>query len=116
MAISDEQRQFALPVSVLANTPELEAEIAKIAVDNEAKEIVLGESRNYDGQPNMIFEAADKFKKNMEAKGFKVLLELEFMTSVQAERHQGKTALSDASAAALILQSYLDREQSAKNN
>jgi RNase H-fold protein (predicted Holliday junction resolvase) len=32
------------------------------------------------------------------------------MTSVQAERLQGKNAKSDSSAAALILQAYLDKK------
>ena len=41
--------------------------------------------------------------------GFEVVLEPEFMTSAQAERLQGKNDKIDASAAALILQSYLDR-------
>ena len=38
-----------------------------------------------------------------------VYLEPEFYTSAEAERVQGKSALTDASAAALILKSYLER-------
>lgn len=109
VAVSDPSRKFALPVSVIANTPELLAEIVKIARDNESNEIVIGESRNYKGEPNVIFEDADKLKIGLERQGFKVYLELEFMTSAQAERLQGKNEMTDASAAALILQSYLDR-------
>lgn len=114
VAVSDEARQFATPVSVVANTRDLAAEIEKIAVGYGAKEIVLGESRDYAGKPNAIFEAAEKFKREMEERGFVVYLELEFMTSVQAERSQGKNTMTDASAAALILQSYLDRTNSDK--
>ena len=51
-----------------------------------------------------------ELKKQLEAKGFIVHLEPEFMTSVQAERLQGKNAKSDSSAAALILQAYLDKK------
>ena len=109
VAVSDEGKQFALPLVTVLNTPELCAEIEKIAIDQEAKEIVVGESRNYKGEPNAIFQEVEAFKKEMEKRHFKVYLELEFMTSVQAERFQGKTDKSDSSAAALILQSYLDR-------
>ena len=109
VAVSDEGREFALPVVTVKNTPDLVAEIAKIATQYESKEIVIGESRNYKGEPNAIFQEVEAFKKELEKLGFIVHLELEFMTSMQAERLQGKNDKSDASAAALILQSYLDR-------
>ncbi len=110
VAVSDEARQFAIPVSVVPNSDILYAEIEKIAKEYNVKEIVVGESRNYKGEPNAIFQEVEKFKIEMQKRGFKVYLELEFMTSVQAERFQGKTDKTDASAAALILQSYLDRQ------
>ena len=113
VAASDEGRKFAMPLSVIENTQELVAEVEKIARDNEAREIVVGESRNYKGEPNPIFEEVEKFKQEMEKRGFVVYLELEFMTSAQAERVQGKHDKLDASAAALILQSYLDRNNHA---
>lgn len=111
VAVSDEAREFALPVVTVKNTPDLVAEIAKIAAEYESKEIVVGESRNYKGEPNAIFQEVEVFKKELEKMGFIVRLELEFMTSQQAERLQGKNDKSDASAAALILQSYLDRNR-----
>lgn len=111
VAISDEGRQFAMPVSVIQNSPDLANEIAKIALDNETKEVVLGESRNYKGEGNTILLASMEFKKELESRGFTVYWEAEFMTSVQAERFQGKNDMIDASAAALILQSYLDRNR-----
>jgi putative Holliday junction resolvase len=111
LALSDEARQFAMPLSVVQNTADYFAEIEKIATDNEVREIVMGESRNYKGEPNEILMESMEFKDKLESKGFTVYLELEFMTSMQAERFQGKTDLSDASAAALILQSYLDRSK-----
>ncbi|MFA6295614.1 MAG: RuvX/YqgF family protein [Candidatus Paceibacterota bacterium] len=116
VAVSDEKRQFALPVSVIQNTPELLAEIEKIAIDRETKEIVLGESRNYKGEPNEILLDSMDFKEKLEGLGFTVYFEQEFMTSVQAERFQGKNSMTDASAAALILQSYLDRSKKDSEN
>ena len=111
VAVSDEQRQFALPLNVIANTPELVAEICKIAIDHETKEVVLGESRNYKGEPNTIMMDSLEFKENLERQGLTVYFEPEFMTSMQAERLQGKNDQTDASAAAIILQSYLDRKR-----
>ena len=114
VAVSDENRQFALPVSVVSNTITLLEEIQKIAIDNESREIVMGESRNYKGEPNEILLDSMEFKKKLEKDGFTVHFEPEFMTSVQAERWQGKSILTDASAAAIILQSYLDRGRNEK--
>ena len=109
VAISDQNRQFAMPMSVIFNDSDLISKIDKIAVDNEVKEIVMGESLDFKGKPNMIFLDSVDLKEKLEAKGYAVYFEPGFMTSVQAERFQGKTALTDASAAALILQSYLDK-------
>ena len=111
IALSDESLKFALPLSVIINDSELLAKIQKIAIDNEVKEIVIGESKDYNGKPNPILLDSLEFKDKLEALNFVVHFEPEFMTSVQAERLQGKNELSDASAAALILQSYLDKEK-----
>ncbi len=109
LAISDENRQFALPLIVIKNSDELCSEIIKLAEENGTNEVVIGESRDYKGEPNKIFKDAESLKTQLEEKGFRVSFELEFMTSQQAERLQGKNNMTDASAAALILQSYLDK-------
>jgi putative Holliday junction resolvase len=114
VAVSDEERKLAFPLSVISNTPDLFDEIAKIAAGSGAKELVLGESRDYKGEANEILLDSLKFKQEMEKRGFAVTWEAEFMTSIQAERLQGKNAMTDASAAALILQSYLDRQGAEK--
>lgn len=109
VAISDEERKFALPVKVIKNDDSTLEEIKSLAKINQTTDIVMGESRNYKQQPNLVFEESLVFKKKLEELGFTVILEPEFMTSVNAERLQGKNEMSDASAAALILQSYLDK-------
>lgn len=109
IAVSDEACKFALPVSVIQNTELLVAEIKKISEQYETKEIVMGESRNFKQEPNTILSDSIKLKTKLEKEGYTVHFEPEFMTSVQAERFQGKTVMHDASAAAIILQSYLDR-------
>ncbi|MFA6404588.1 MAG: Holliday junction resolvase RuvX [Candidatus Paceibacterota bacterium] len=114
VAISDQNREFAMPLVVIPNSKEAINKVKKICKDNEISEIVIGESRNYKGEPNAIFDEVEIFKKELELKKFTVYLEPEFMTSVEAERIQGKNDMSDASAAALILQAYLDKTKDIK--
>ena len=114
IAVSDEAGRFALPVIVLKNSPKLVQEISDFARKNETAEIVLGESKNYKGKPNAIMPESLNLKKDLESAGFTVHFEPEFMTSENAERFQGKNAMLDASAAALILQSFLDKKNSPK--
>jgi len=109
VAVSDPQGQFAMPVSVIVNTPLLIQEIMKLAKEYETKEIVLGESKNYHNEANTIMVRILEFKAEMEKGGFTVHFESEFMSSMAAESIQGKNDLSDASAAAIILQRYLDK-------
>lgn len=109
VALSDESRKFALPFIVIENKKTLLGQIEGIAKENGVKEVVVGESRDYKGEPNKIFAAAEHFIKELENRGFVVHKELEYMSSAQAERIQGKNEKTDASAAAIILQSYLDK-------
>ncbi len=74
----------------------------------------MGESKNYKGEPNKIMAESITMKGKLEARGFKVEMEPEFMTSAHVEKLQGKTEHMDSSAAALILQSFLDKLQNKK--
>ncbi len=114
VAVSDEAGEFALPSAVLENSAALLAEIEKIALFNKAQEIVMGESRQYDMTPNKILPEILAFKDQLESRKLTVHLEPEFMTSVAAARFQGKNDKLDASAAALILQSFLDKRRASK--
>ena len=109
IALSDEEGEFAMPFIVLKNSINIIKEVVDIAKKNNIKEIVMGESKDYKGKANAILSASLNFKKDIEEYGFVVHLEPEFMTSVNAERFQGKNDMIDASAAALILQSFLDK-------
>ena len=111
IAVSDEAAQFALPVSIVQNSETARDEIVALGKKYEVTEMVMGESRNYKGEPNTIMADSLVFKKKLEEQGIVVHLEPEFMTSINAERFQGKNELHDASAAALILQSFLDKRQ-----
>lgn len=117
VAVSSEAGDFAMPHSVIKNIGDraaLVSQIVAIAAEKSAKTVVIGESKDYAGKPNAIMVEISAFKKALEQKGFSVVLEPEFMTSHQAERlnHElgGGSGMKDASAAALILQSFLDKQ------
>lgn len=112
IALSDEAGQFAMPFIVLNNSKKLIQEVIEIAKKNNIREIIMGESKNYKGEANAILPESLNFKMDLENEGFIVHLEPEFMTSAHAERFQGKNDMLDASAAALILQSFLDKKNS----
>jgi putative Holliday junction resolvase len=124
LAISDETGKISFPYNVIPNDKKLLESIKKIIEEEEIGEIVMGESKDFKGEPNKIMPKIEEFKKELEDEtGLKVMLEPEFMTSAQAEhiqrrrpgsasrpwRREPKTSMHDASAAAIILQSYLDR-------
>ena len=114
VALSDEKGQFASPFAVLDFSKSLSDkvvdEVVTLASKNAVTTVILGESKNYKGEANTIMAKSLEFKKSLEEKGLIVFLEPEFMTSVAAERFQGKNDMHDASAAALILQSFLDKQ------
>lgn len=120
LALSNIERTFAFPLSVLEvkNISEtlqsVAFQIAAIATENAAKEVVIGESKNFAGKENPIMYHVHLLKSLLEKESLTVMLEPEFLTSEQAQRHQGKNDLLDASAACIILQSYLDRIQDKK--
>jgi putative Holliday junction resolvase len=119
IAVSDESAAFAMPLLVHENSKsaasfsKLVHDIVEIARENGVEEIVLGESKNYKGAANAVMAESLELKKALESKGLTVHLEPEFMTSLNAERTirdlKGKNDMLDASAAALILQSFLDK-------
>lgn len=112
LAVSDEGERVAFPFSVIGADQNLLEAVTRIAKEKGARKIVMGESKNYKGEPNGIFSSSQIFKTELEKNGYEVIFEPEFLTSVQAERFQGKNDKIDASAAAIILQSYLDRVNS----
>lgn len=115
IAVSDEGGKFAFPKAVIPANVDLAEKIVEFAENAHAKSIVIGESRDFGGRENPIVVSIDILKRQLEAKGFEVILEQELMSSFEAERFQGKSDMSDASAAAIILQRYLEKNRSEKN-
>jgi putative holliday junction resolvase len=115
IAISDEDASISFPVTVLANDDSLLKNIVDLAMQNRVETIVMGESRNFQGEINPIMWKIEVFKKHLETIGYRVEYEPEFMTSVQASQIIGENKMLDASSAALILQSYLDKQKNGQN-
>lgn len=130
VAFSDEEGRIAFPHAVLANDKNLITALQNLCAEKQIGDIVVGESRTLSGAPNTIAEKIDAFKKDIgETTQLSVHYEPEFWTSQQAERWQlrrpdttirrgsesrpkRREAIKklDASAAAIILQSFLDRQ------
>lgn len=112
LALSNEEGAMAFPLCVTKVSPDLSERVGMLAREHGAAGIVIGESRNYQGVENPIMRKISAFKDELEREtGLPVYLEQEFLTSRQAERAEGKTPHTDASAAALILQSFLDKSK-----
>jgi putative Holliday junction resolvase len=112
IAVSDEEGKMAFPHSVILNRDNLTEEVEKIIKEKKINKIVIGESKDFKSAPNKIMAKIEKFKKILEENtNLEVLFEPEFMTSSQAEQIQGKNEMHDASAAAIILQSFLDKQK-----
>jgi putative Holliday junction resolvase len=122
VAISDEGGSIAFPLTVIAAGREALSKITAIIRESGAGVAVVGESRNFSGQKNEVMEDIEAFVKDLqEQTHLPVHYEREFFTSAMAARQFAPEEKSrkqnpsqeklDASAAALILQSYLDRSK-----
>lgn len=111
IALSDPAGRFALPEAVLPNDWKLLEHIKKLCIEREVKAIVLGESRDFLGEKNKVQKKIELFKKELTGlTGLPVIFEPELLTSREASHIQGEGDMLDASAAALILKGYLDKQ------
>lgn len=110
IALSDGEGSFAFPKMVLSESPHLAKEIGELAKREGVSTIVIGESRDYGGRENPLLKDIHLLERVLMDEGFTVVLEPEYGSSHEAARFQGKGPLHDASAAAIILQRYLDKQ------
>jgi putative Holliday junction resolvase len=111
IASTDDAGEFALPRKVLPNDANLLREVLDFVEQNKIEKIIIGESRNLKGEANPILTDIIKFADTLSEDGQEVVLHPEIYTSMEAQQIQGKGAMNDASAAAIILKSYLERKQ-----
>lgn len=108
IASTDDSGLFALPRAVWSNDKTLLEKILKFKDDEGIEKIVLGESKDLKGEANPIQKEIEKLKIELEELGIEVAYHPEVFTTIEARRLQGKTKMTDASAAALILKSFID--------
>lgn len=112
VAVSDENGTIAFPLTVLKNDEKLNDALEDIIEDRSIEEIVIGHSVDKKGKENILQEEINELILNLTfTVGLPIHLEPEWYTTQAATRLQGKNAMKDASAAALILDSYLRKQQ-----
>ncbi|MCX6755272.1 MAG: Holliday junction resolvase RuvX [Candidatus Nomurabacteria bacterium] len=127
LAISDENGTLAFPKEIVLNDQNKFTRISEIIKQENVEEIVIGESVDFSGRLNMLMSHIELFITELEETyHLPVYRQKEFLTTVEARRSKnGKQEMSpsqahsklkdtkrgrvDASAAALILQRYLDK-------
>lgn len=110
VALSDEGGVMAFPHSTIANTPALVEEIETLARAQEVSAIVIGRSLDRENAANAVQEDIESFIHDLTLRiGVPIYLEPEQYTTQEALRIQGRTEQTDASAAAIILNSYLTK-------
>jgi putative Holliday junction resolvase len=128
VSISDENHTLAFPKEIVENDADTFLRIGEIIKKENVSEIVVGESVDFSGKLNALSGRIEVFILELQEK-FKLPVhkQKEFLTSVEARKagsskkdfnpsqahskvKQIKSGRIDASAAALILQRYLDKK------
>lgn len=112
LALSDESGTMAFPHEVRENSGSLARDLATLCEREGVGTIVIGHSLDRTGQPNPVQAAVEELVTDLTLQtGLPVHLEPEQYTTQAATRIQGRSAATDAAAAALILDSYLTRSK-----
>ncbi len=110
LSLSDDRGKFAFPFETIPNDATSVDRIGKIVKKEGVGGIVMGDTRALSGAENTVTEASDVFAKNVtQFTHLKVDRVWEAWSSVEAARFSEKgSAHNDSSAAAIILQRFLD--------
>ncbi|HEY1042083.1 MAG TPA: Holliday junction resolvase RuvX [Candidatus Paceibacterota bacterium] len=115
LALSDEAGSMGFPHGILPNDGRLIDEILSLIERKGVEKVVMGESRDYQGNENAVAKDARAFARLIESRSrIEVDFEPEILTTQEARRDPEGVRMTghapvDASAAALILTSYLSR-------
>lgn len=116
LALTDDKGMMAFPLTVVPNDTAILKAIETIVTKEKVEKIVLGHSLNREGNPNKIHELVEEFIQDLTLHiGLPVELEPEQYTTQEAIRFQGRNKKTDASAATIILNSYIMRMKNKKN-
>lgn len=111
IAVSDESATLAFPYAILKNENNLAAKVKEICEKEGITNIVVGESFDYKGKPNIVMEEVSRFIAELSTMvSVSISQEREFLSTQQARFFQADKKHVDDSAAAIILQSHLDKK------
>lgn len=112
LAMTDESGKMAFPHKVLKNSPTLAKEIEVIISENKIGEIVIGHSLDKDNNPNKIQTEIEELMMDLTlSTGLPIHLEPEQFSTQAALQIQGRNDMTDASAATLILDSFITKSK-----
>lgn len=112
IALSDESGAMAFPHSVILNDAQFLKKIEALIAQRKVKEIVIGHSLNLNGTPNPLQADIKNLVMDLTLNlGLPIHLEPEQYSSREAATITGKNDKIDASAAALILNSYIIKQK-----
>lgn len=112
IAFSDDQGMMAFPHGVIPNDDQLLKNLESLIEEKEVGEIVIGYSLNLGGEPNKIHSQVESLMTDLTlAVGLPIHLEPEQFSTQEAIRFQGRNENTDASAATIILNSYITKKK-----
>ena len=112
LALSDESGSMAFPHKVIDNDGNLLNSVLEIIENEKIESIVIGHSVDNEGKDNPIHTATKEFITDLTLEtGLPVHLEEEQFSTQEAIRLQGRNDKTDASAATVILNSYLSKQK-----
>lgn len=110
IAVSDEGGTFAFPKSIVPQKEALQY-VLSLCKESETVAIVIGKSIDKHGTVNKIMTAIEEFGKELKSQtDVPIHFEREDFSSFEAHRFQTDKGSRDDSAAAIILQRFLDRK------
>ena len=118
LAVSDEGGSFAFPFLIFSNISKENSidKILKIIKDKKIERLVIGESLNLKGEENKILKDVKLFVEKLKEKiDMDIYFEKEWLSTIEARRYQDRKDADD-SAAAIILQRFLDKENKKDKN
>jgi len=112
VAMTDENAEMALPYAVVNNTPRSFSDIRHMCEENNIVKIVIGLPIDLHARETDMTRRVRIFAQRIhEETGIPVNFENEMLSTKEASHIQGKTSKIDASAAALILDSYMKKNR-----
>jgi putative Holliday junction resolvase len=112
IALTDDGGMMAFPHEVVPNDGSFLSYLEKLIAERGVEEVVIGHSLNNEGESNPVHEQVTELITDLTLSvGIPVHLEPEQYSTQEAMQLQGKTKQTDASAAAIILNSFITKQR-----